>query len=100
MVAEDTMTPNLTNQPTSPAAFNQAGSKPLLWKHRILLLLPLPVGCYFFVQALLLVDQPSTDPQSIVNLANGLLRGLYFIGGFSCVFLSLRGYFKKKRSRQ
>jgi hypothetical protein len=65
-----------------------------------LLLLPLPVGCYFFVQALSLVDQPSPDPQSIVNLTNGLFRGLYFMGGFSCVFLSLRAYFKKKRSRQ
>jgi hypothetical protein len=94
------MTPNSVNEPTFRAAFNQAESKPILWKRRILPLLPLPVGCYFFVQGLLLVDQSSPDPQSVLNLANGLLRGLYFMGGFSCVFLSLRTYFKKRRSRQ
>ena len=52
------------------------------------------------VRHLLLAHEPSADPQVVFNLATDLLRGLYFMGGFSCFVLPLRTYFKMRRSHQ
>ena len=90
---------DLANEPTVRAALqlNQAKSRPASLKDKLLLIVPLPIGCYFAVKGLSVAADAAADP--MLSLAAGLIRGLDFTGCLTCFFLSLRTYLKIRRCR-
>lgn len=76
---------------TKPAAIG--------FKNTLLLCLPLLLGGFFLVKAVALGSAANADPASLDGLVANLLRGLYFTGVLSCVFLSVRTWRKMKKSR-
>jgi len=92
------MIPDLAAEPTVRAAtqLNRAGQKRVALKKKLLLVVPLPIGCFFLVQGLALIGKTSADPMA--DMATGLVRGLDFLGALSCFYLSLRAFFAVKRS--
>jgi hypothetical protein len=101
MVSEAIMIiPDLAAEPTVRAALqlDRARRKPIALRKKLLLVVTLPIGCFFLVQGLALTGTSQGDP--IADLATGLLRGLYFLGALSCFYLSLRAFFALKKSRE
>ncbi len=68
-------------------------------KNSLLLCLPLLLGGFFLVKALSVGAGAQADPASLEALTGTLLRGLYFTGVLSCLFLSLRTWRKMRKPR-
>ena len=95
------MSPDFSAEPTVRAAIKlnevQVGSVSL--RQRLMLYLPLPLGCYLLFQAVL-AQQFDADAGTLFSLAAGLMRGCYAAGAVSCFFVSLRTYLEVKRAQR
>jgi hypothetical protein len=89
------MLPNLANEPTVEAALPLNEIHPMSIKDKLLMTVPLPIGCYLVFYGLLAAGDPGSDP--LYAMASGLIRGLEAMGGFICFYLSLSTYFKMRR---
>lgn len=94
------MTPTAANDPAIQAAIilNNARRPRVRLKHKLLLVVPFPVGCYLLVKALLLDAVSINDP--IDSMIVGTIRGLEAMGGFLCFYLSLKAYFEIRRTQK
>ena len=94
------MTPDFAAEPTvlADAELNRKQQAHVSLQKKLLLLVPLPIGCLFLAQGIALAGQTSPDP--LADMANGLVRGLHFAGALSCFYISLRTLFAIKRSRE
>lgn len=93
------MIPDLASEPTVRAAtqLHQANQPRAALKHKLLLALTVPCGCYLIFRGLS-VPIDTADP--IAGMAGGLIRGLEFMGGFVCFYVALRAFFRIRRSRK
>jgi hypothetical protein len=94
------MIPSVANDPAVQAArlLNDAREPRIRFKDRVQLVVPFPVGCYLLVKSLLLAGASIADP--IDSMIAGTIRGLEAMGGFLCLFVSLRAYFKIRRAQK
>jgi hypothetical protein len=86
---------NLANEPTVQAALQSDEIHRMSLKDKLLMTVPLPIGCYLVFYGLLVAGDPGSDP--LFAMASGLVRGLESMGGFICFYLSLSTYFKIRR---
>jgi hypothetical protein len=95
------ITPHLQTDPTSRVTgpLNRAAVRPASLRKKLLLVVPLPISCYFLVRALSLTSTSAgSDPAA--DLANGLVRSLLFLGAFGFLFISVRAFLAIKRPRE
>jgi len=81
----------------SAVQLKRARSRPISLRKKLLLIVPLPIGGYFLVRALALTSTSGGD--AISDLANGLLRGIFFLGALASLYLSARAFFAIIRPR-
>jgi len=95
------MSPDFSAEPTVRAAIelNEAHAGSASLRQRLMLYLPLPLGCYLLFQTLL-AQQFDTDPGTLFSLATGLMRGVYAASAVTCFFVSLRTYLEVKRTQR
>src|SRR5579872_637641 len=67
-------------------------------REKLLVIVPLPIGCYLLLNGLLLAGDSGNDP--LFALARGLVRSFESMGGFVCFYFSLRTYFKIRRVKR
>lgn len=65
-------------------------------KDKLLLTIPLPIGCYLLVRGLLEASGPSADP--LYSMVTGVSRWLVLAQAAACFYLSLRTYLKIRHS--
>jgi hypothetical protein len=92
------MAPNFANEPAVQAALQLNEMGRIGFKDKLLMTLPVPIGCYLVYSGLLLAGNVGTDP--VYDMARGLVRGVETMGGFVCFYLALRTYFKIRRLRR
>lgn len=94
------MIPDLANDPAVQAAWelNQARRAHIAITDKLLLIVPIPAGCYLLARGTVLAADSGGDP--LAALGNGLAGSVECMGGFICFLLALRAYFKIRRTRR
>jgi hypothetical protein len=94
------MTPDVASQLPVHAAIqpDRISKQSIPLKDRLLLTVPLPVGCYLMAKGLLVAGGTSEDP--VFEMISGLIRGLVTVEGLACLLLSLHTYVKIRRNQR
>jgi hypothetical protein len=83
--------------PTPEIPMSQVAARPVGLRKKLLLIVPLPVSCFFLARALTLNRIPGGDPT--VDLATSMVRTLFFLGAFAAFYVSVRTFLSITRHR-